>query len=96
MHNDIKIKALMHRVGLLTGLPDAEVENIINSQYAFIKSTIEDINFKEVKTKEELDAVKTNFVLKYLGKLYTNFNTLQNINNKRKIAKKRNKTNGSK
>jgi len=89
MHNDIKIKALMHRVGLLTGLPDAEVENIINSQYAFIKSTIEDINFKEVKTKEELDAVKTNFVLKYLGKLYTNFNTLQNINNKRKIAKKK-------
>ena len=96
MQNERKIKALLHRIGLLTGLPDKEVEKIVSSQYEFIQKTIEAVDFKKIQTKEELEEIRTNFVLKYLGKLYTNFSTLQNINNKRKLAKKRKTTNGSK
>ena len=66
MQNERKIKALLHRVGLLTGLPDNEVEKIVSSQYEFIKKAIEVVNFKEIQTKEQLEELRTNFVLKYL------------------------------
>tara|TARA_R110002020_G_scaffold261592_2_gene475949 strand:- start:3928 stop:4218 length:291 start_codon:yes stop_codon:yes gene_type:complete len=96
MQNERKIKALLHRVGLLTGLPDNEVEKIVSSQYEFIKKAIEVVNFKEIQTKEQLEELRTNFVLKYLGKLYTNFSTLQSINNRSKKSKQRKKTNENK
>jgi hypothetical protein len=44
---------------------DKQVTEIINSQYDFIKSKIIELDFTE--NKEDL---KTNFMLKYLGKLY--------------------------
>lgn len=89
--SDRKIKALYHRIGLLKGLPDHVVENIINSQYEFIKSKIEAIDFKGTNTEEEFDELKTNFILKYLGKLHTNYPTLNKIQKQSKTAKKNNK-----
>lgn len=89
-----KIEALYHRIGLVTGLPDQAVIDIIESQYAFIKKEIEAIDFKSINTKEEFDELDTNFILKFLGKLHTNYPTVNKIQKQSRTAKKNNKKNG--
>lgn len=70
------IDILYHKVGLNNNLRDIEVANIIESQYAFVKETIDDLALKDI-TEEEFDKLKTNFIFKYLGKLHTNYNIIK-------------------
>jgi len=58
-----KVKQLIHRIGLKYNLTVKQVEEIIYSQYEFIKEKIIEIDINDVE-------IKSNFLLKYLGKLY--------------------------
>jgi hypothetical protein len=59
-----------------------QVEEIINSQYEFIKSKIIELDIED-------ENVKTNFIIKYLGKLYVD---LDKTRNKLKRENERRKT----
>lgn len=61
--DEIKVKKLIHSTGLKFNLTDKQVEQIINSQYEFIKEKMIELDIND-------ENVKTNFLLKYLGKLY--------------------------
>lgn len=66
-----KVKQLIHKIGLNNNLTDKQVEEIINSQYEFIKEKIIEIDINDVE-------IKSNFLLKYLGKLYIDRDKLKN------------------
>lgn len=66
-----KVKQLIHKIGLNNNLTDKQIEEIIDSQYEFIKEKIIEININDVE-------IKSNFLLKYLGKLYIDRDKLKN------------------
>ena len=68
--SELKIKQLIHKIGLNNHLTDKQVEDIINSQYEFIKTKIIELDIEE-------DEPKSNFLLKYLGKLYIDKNKIK-------------------
>lgn len=72
----LKIKDIANNYGL----PVSEVEKIIKSQYLFMKDKVEELNIKEIKTKEEFDAQKTNFNIPAIGKLYASWAIFKKIN----------------
>ena len=80
--NDLKVKKLIHSTGLKFNLTDRQVEEIINSQYEFIRSKIIELDIED-------ENVKTNFIIKYLGKLYVD---LDKTRNKLKRENERRKT----
>lgn len=78
---DFKVSAIIHTVGLNNNLTDEQVRQIIESQFRFTYEEIRKLNFKDL-TDEEIDALKTNFYYKYLGKLYTNSESFNSIKRK--------------
>lgn len=79
---DIKVKNLLHSTGLKYGLRDSEIKELFESQFKFIQERIENLKIDQLETEEQVDNLKTNFQLKYWGKLYINKDTL-----KRKLCK---------
>jgi hypothetical protein len=73
--NELKIKNLIHSIGLKFNLTDKEINEIINSQYEFIKEKIINLDLTKEENNEEL---KTNFLLKYLGKLHIDVKQVKN------------------
>lgn len=65
-----KIKTLIHRIGLLNNLTDAEVSSIVYSQFRFTKDTIKNMQIEELND-EDVDKLKKTFYYKYIGKFYT-------------------------
>lgn len=70
-----KINKLIHSLGLKYNLRDAEIKEIIESQFKFTFEKIIALNL-DIK-KEELEQLKTTFYFKYLGKLFINENTFK-------------------
>ena len=79
-----KIKQLIHKIGLKYNLTDKQVEEIINSQYEFIKEKILEVDI------EDEDNLKSNFLIKYLGKLYID---VRKVKNKREFYEQRRNAN---
>lgn len=76
---DKKIKQLIHRLGLKNNLTDKQVEEIINSQYEFIKEKMLEVDI-------ESENLKSNFLLKYLGKLHID---VEKVKNKKQFYEQR-------
>jgi hypothetical protein len=85
------IDTLYHKLGLRYNLSDSVIKDIITSQYEFIKEKMVSINFKDIENEEDFDKLKTNFLLKYLGKLYTNHKLFKRVQKQIKLVKKTNK-----
>ena len=83
--DDIKIKMLIHKIGLNHNLQDAIINKIVNSPYKFTRETITNLNVEGITTEEEFNKLKTNFMYTYIGKLYTNFS----IFNKYKLQREK-------
>lgn len=77
-----KAKDLIHSTALEFNLSDEAVGDVINSMYKFIREKTKELNLKEVKTKEELEKLKTTFIIQKLGRLYVDENKLITRNNK--------------
>jgi len=82
MENNKKLKAIYKKVAKKHNLTVQEVEAINESQFKFIRETMRGIDFKKMDGSN-WDQFKTNFNLKYLGKLYINPFTVFKNNNKR-------------
>ncbi len=83
----IKIKKLIHTIGLNNNVVDDEVRLIIESQFRFTYEIIKNLNIKNL-TEEEVLNLKTNFYYKYLGKLHTNKFIMNSYINKHKYKNK--------
>lgn len=79
----IKIKKLMHTIGLNNNIVDEEVKLIIESQFRFTYEKIKSLDLKDL-TMEEVSKLKKNFYYKYLGKLHTNKYIVDKNNRKNK------------
>lgn len=66
-----EILKILHSVGINNNLRDHEVKEIYESQFKFIFETIRELDLFE-GSNEELEKLKTNFQIKYLGKLFVN------------------------
>jgi hypothetical protein len=69
--DDTAIKLLIHRVGLKHHLVDSIINKVVNSPYKFTKETIAALDIDKVKSKEDFNDLKTNFLYKYIGKLHS-------------------------
>lgn len=68
--DESKVNALIHRIGLKHNLRDIEVKQIVESQFRFMFEQIKSVKLDDIK-EDEVDTLKTNFFLKYLGKIHT-------------------------
>ena len=67
------------RIAKENNLPESIVKEIYESQFKFIRQTIEAMDLKNM-TEEEFEKLKCIFSLKYLGKFHTNWNVIKKIN----------------
>lgn len=75
---------LLHRLSLKYKVPVAVVKKAVESQFEFIQETTKELDFNEVKTKEEFNGIKSNFNIRYLFTLYTSYNSLIKIKERKK------------
>lgn len=68
-----KVSDLIHRIGLKNNLRDSEVREMIESQFRFTYETIRSLDL----TEKQIEEIKTNFIYKYLGKLYIDNKTFK-------------------
>lgn len=73
-----KILKILHKVGLDNNLRDSEVKEIYESQFEFMFKTIRELDLFE-GTDEDLENLKTNFQIKYLGKFYINKDRIKKV-----------------
>lgn len=63
--DEIRVHKLIHKLGLKYYLRDSEIKEIVESQFRFTSEEIKNLNLEE-----DIETLKTNFIFKYLGKLY--------------------------
>ena len=76
--DDTAVKMLIHRVGLKFNLQDSIVNKIVNSPYKFTKHAIASMDTSSVESEEDFNKLKTNFIYKYIGKVYCTYGILSN------------------
>lgn len=86
----ILMKKEIERLSKELNLPKKVIERVYNSYWKFIKTTIEALPLKEDITEEEFKALKTNFNIPYLGKLYCTYDKWKSLKEVYKIKSKEN------
>ena len=84
-----KLKPLISKLAKEYNLSEDEIHEIVNSPYEFTKETIDELQLKDVN-EEEFSKLKTNFIYKYIGKLYTDYRVINSKRVKRENIKKLN------
>lgn len=72
----IKIKEIAEKYNMSV----KEVETVVQSQYSFMHNKIKELKLEGIKTREEFDALKTNFNIPCIGKLYASWAIFKKIN----------------
>tara|TARA_R110002050_G_scaffold58647_1_gene131490 strand:+ start:8090 stop:8359 length:270 start_codon:yes stop_codon:yes gene_type:complete len=86
LSSDDKIK--IEKISAEMSIPKEVVVKAIESQYEFIRKKTKELHFDPNLTREEFDAMKTNFNIPCIGKLYASFYMYRKMNEN---ARKRNK-----
>lgn len=70
-HDAKKINDLIHSIGLKHNLTDKEAKEIIESQFKFIRETMDNLDI-DSKSLEDIDftKIKTNYMVRHIGKIY--------------------------
>lgn len=79
----IKVKSLIHSIGLKYNLPDAKVREIVESQWKFADMKMREIPWETIKTEEDLDNTKTNFLFAPIGRLYVGMIQINRLNRRK-------------
>lgn len=85
--DNTKYNIIVQKIALKYNLPVTVAKKIIESQFEFINEIVKNLDFKQVKSKEEFDKLQTNFTVKYLFTLYASYNKIDKINKRRNEAK---------
>lgn len=66
-----KVNDLIHSIGLKYNLTDKEAKEVIESQFKFIRETMDKLDI-DSKSLEELDfnKIKTNYMVRHIGKIH--------------------------
>ena len=78
--DEIKMKEIAEQKGLTF----EQVKAMVASQYEFIAKRTRELDFGEGLTKEEFEAMKTNFNIPSLCKMYASHYIYKEINKKKK------------
>lgn len=81
-------KTKIDKMSTELSIPKDVIIKAIESQYEFIKKKTKELHFDPNLTREEFNAMKTNFNIPCIGKLYASFYMYRKMNEN---AKKRNK-----
>lgn len=79
----LKLKKLRHHLGLKYGLSDDKIEEITNSPYEFTANKIRELDLSSIKTEEEFNKLKTNFIYTSFFKLIIDYKSIKARNNRR-------------
>lgn len=74
--DEIEVNKLIHRLGLKYALKDSDIREIVESQFKFSYNEI-----RKLDLNENLDNIKTNFMFKYIGKIYIDNKIIDKIKN---------------
>lgn len=85
--DNTKYNIIVQKIALKYNLSVTVAKKIIESQFEFINETVKNLDFKQVKSKEEFDKLQTNFTVKYLFTLYASYNKIDKINKRRNEVK---------
>lgn len=92
--DSIKLKKLIHSIGLKYNLTDDTIKQLVESPYEFTAEKVQVIKFEDIKTEEDLQEAKTNFLYKAFGKIYVSFPILKRRIDRKKLIINLNKENG--
>lgn len=85
----IKVKQLIHSIGLKYHLTDETIKNIVESQWEFAYQKMVTMDWDDIHTEEDLDKAKTNFLFKYLGRIYVSMIQINRLNKRREDERRR-------
>ena len=63
-----------------------QIEDIFDSQFRFIFTTISALDFSNINSEEEFNKLKTNFNIPCIGKLHSSYKFLEYVRDKKKKA----------
>ena len=86
LSSDDKIK--IEKISEEMSIPKEVVIKVIESQYEFIRKKTKELHFDPNLTREEFDAMKTNFNIPCIGKLYASFYMYRKMNENARKRKK--------
>lgn len=72
-----KLKDLYHKVGLMNNLNGDMIKKIHESQFEFAKQETDRIDISKIEDKGVFNELKTNFLFKFLGKLYADWRLVE-------------------
>jgi hypothetical protein len=88
---DKALDKLYHKLSLKYNMSKQEIQDIVESPYAFTKERLNEIDVNEIQCEEDADNIKTNFIYKYIGKLHTNYKLINRRRKQSEAFKKINK-----
>ena len=94
--NKMKARQLREKLAAKYNIPYETLKEIEDSPYKFMKEVVSSIDFRDLEDGE-VKLLKTNFSLKYLGKLYTTEGRVKHVNNlkEKQYGKQKSKQGGS-
>jgi hypothetical protein len=87
----MKLNDAIHKISEELNLPYEVVKAAYYSFWEFIKLNIESLPFKEGITEEEFNSLHTSFNIPSLGKFHTNYIKVNNLHNKYKNGRDKDK-----
>lgn len=81
--HQIIVKRLMHKLGLKYNLTDGKIKELVESQWEFADLKMREIPWEELKTEEDLERTKTNFLFTPLGRLYVGMVQVNRLNRRK-------------
>jgi hypothetical protein len=79
----IKVKRLMHQIGLNYHMTDDTIKNIVESQWEFASEKMIEMPWDDIHTEEDLDKAKTNFLFNPLGRICVGMTQINRLNRRR-------------
>jgi hypothetical protein len=80
--DDPRHDLLINRLAIKYQKPVNVIKKIVESQFEFVYDTTKELNFHDIHSQEEFNKLKTNFNIKYLFTITTNYKILQKVKEK--------------
>ena len=68
----LKVKTLIHKLGLKYQLKDSDIKELVESPYEFSALIIKNLKLDDITNLEELDKIKKNFMFTGFAKIFIN------------------------
>lgn len=82
-HDRAEVNKLIHSIGLMNNLTDAQTKEIVESQFKAIRSVIDNTDIDNVSS-EDLDNIESNCIVRHIGKIFTNRSKIETIRRRNK------------